>query len=97
MATANTSPADTGVIETLVRQWLAGRAHVRDLRVTLLNEGIVLEGRAATYYAKQLAQHVVVKVLGLPLGSNRIEVHSESKGAATGRHPVIEETSWRSS
>ena len=74
MATADTSPTDTGALDTLVRQWLAGRAHVRDLRVILLNEGLVLEGRTATYYAKQLAQHAAMAVTGLPLRANRIEV-----------------------
>ncbi len=44
MATANTPPPDTGALETLVRQGLAGRAHVRDLRVILLNEGIAWRG-----------------------------------------------------
>lgn len=74
MTTANPPPADTEPLEALVRQWLAGRVHVRDLRVVVLEDGVVLEGRAATYYAKQLAQHVVVKILGLPLRANRIEV-----------------------
>ncbi|MBX9622601.1 MAG: BON domain-containing protein [Gemmataceae bacterium] len=74
MATANTSPADTGALETLVRQWLAGRAHVHDLRVVVQERGLVLEGRAATFYAKQLAQHSAMLVTGLPLLANRIAV-----------------------
>lgn len=74
MTTANTLLDEDGQLETLVRERLAGRAHVRDLRVILLNEGLVLEGRAATYYAKQLAQHAAMVVTGLPLLANRIEV-----------------------
>ena len=74
MTTASTSPADTNSLEALVRQTLAGRAHVRDLRVVVLEDGVILEGWAATFYAKQLAQHVVTKVLGLSLRANRIEV-----------------------
>lgn len=74
MTTANAPPATTEPLEALVRRWLAGRAHVRDLRVVVLEDGVILEGRAATFYAKQLAQHAVTKVLGLPLRANRIEV-----------------------
>lgn len=74
MTTANTLLDEDGYLETLVRERLASRAHVRDLRVVVLEDGVVLEGRAATYYAKQLAQHVVTKVLGLSLRANRIEV-----------------------
>jgi osmotically-inducible protein OsmY len=77
MTTANTPPADTEPLETLVRQWLAGRAHVRDLRVIVQEHGVVLEGRAATYYAKQLAQHAAMVVTGLQLLANRIEVRGE--------------------
>lgn len=74
MTTTNTRPADTEPLETLVRQWLAGRAHVRDLRVVVMEQGVVLEGRATTFYAKQLAQHAVMVVSELPLRANRIEV-----------------------
>lgn len=45
---------------------LAGR--VRDLAVRVHGETIVLEGRCATYYTKQLAQHAALGVLdGEPL------------------------------
>jgi len=37
-------------------------------------EGLVLRGRAQTYYAKQLAQHAVVEAAGLPILANEIEV-----------------------
>ncbi len=74
MTTTNPPPANTEPLEALVRQWLAGRAHVRDLRVVLVEQGVVLEGRATTYYAKQLAQHAAMVVSGLPVLANRIEV-----------------------
>jgi hypothetical protein len=74
MTTANTLLDEDGYLETLVRERLAGRAHVRDLRVVVREQGLVLEGRAATFYAKQLAQHEAMLVTGLPLLANRIEV-----------------------
>lgn len=77
MTTANTPPAETEPLESLVRKWLAGRAHVYDIRVSVQEQGVVLEGRAASYYAKQLAQHAALVVSGLPLRANRIEVRGE--------------------
>ena len=77
MTTANTPPAETDSIEQLVRQWLAGRAHVHELRVIVEEEGVVLEGRTTSYYAKQLAQHAALAVSRLPLRANRIEVQGE--------------------
>jgi hypothetical protein len=74
MTSANTPPADTELLEARVRERLVGRAHVRELRVVILDQGIVLEGRTATFYAKQLAQHVAMEVTRLPLRANRIEV-----------------------
>jgi hypothetical protein len=74
MTTTNPPPADMEPLEALVREHLNGRAHVRDLRLVVRDGGIVLEGRATCYYAKQLAQHVAMAVTGLPLLANRIEV-----------------------
>jgi CheY-like chemotaxis protein len=54
---------------------LLGR-QVRDLRVQVLPGGLILHGRAASYHAKQLAQHAAMAVTDLPLIANRIEVTS---------------------
>jgi hypothetical protein len=55
-----------------IRALLRGR--VNDLRVLPSEGSVVLHGQASTYYAKQLAQHHVVKILGLPVLVNEIEV-----------------------
>jgi hypothetical protein len=47
---------------------------VRDLRVLVRRDGIVLQGRAPTYHAKQLAQHAAMELLSLPIVANDIEV-----------------------
>jgi len=52
----------------------AGR-HVHGLDVILLDHGLVLRGFASTYYAKQMAQHVAVRVSGLSVVANEIEVN----------------------
>ncbi len=52
---------------------LLGR-RVRDLRVEFDGHGLVLRGRAESYHAKQLAQHVAMAALGLPLSANQIVV-----------------------
>lgn len=83
MTTANPPPTDAESLEARVRRWLAGRAHVRDLRLVIRDGGLVLEGRAACYHAKQLAQHAAMTVSGLPLRANRIEV-DDGRGGGTG-------------
>src|SRR5581483_3885346 len=47
---------------------------VRDLRLLLKDNGLVLRGRARTYYAKQLAQHAVMRVTEQRIWANEIEV-----------------------
>jgi hypothetical protein len=48
--------------------------HFRGLRVHIGESGVVLEGRVSTYYAKQLAQHLVMRLTELPIAANEIEV-----------------------
>lgn len=74
MTTTTPPPADTEPLEACVRRRLAGRANVHGLRIVVRDGGLVLEGRATCYYAKQLAQHAAMAVTGLPLLANRIAV-----------------------
>jgi hypothetical protein len=53
---------------------LGGR--VSDLRLLLRDNGLVLQGRAQSYYVKQLAQEMVMKATKLPVLANEIEVLS---------------------
>ena len=59
-------------LETLIERRLGNR--VRDLRVVVRATGLILQGRAATYHAKQLAQHAAMEVTNLPILANDIEV-----------------------
>jgi hypothetical protein len=59
-------------LECLLQTRLGNR--IRDLRVHLLPSGLVLQGRAATYYAKQLAQHAAMELATTPILANDIEV-----------------------
>ena len=59
-------------LETHAQVRLNGR--VRDLRLVVRDQGLVLRGHAHTYYAKQLAQHAVMETSGLPIVANEIEV-----------------------
>jgi CheY-like chemotaxis protein len=54
---------------------LLGR-RVIGLHVEVRDGGLVLHGRAASYHAKQLAQHVAMAATDLPLVANRIDVIS---------------------
>jgi hypothetical protein len=69
-ANSHSSPADQAnerrrqlaiAIRQRIETRLAGR--VRDLGVRIKGDTIVLEGRCATYYTKQLAQHAALGVL----------------------------------
>jgi hypothetical protein len=40
----------------------------------VVHEGLVLRGRAQTFYTKQLAQHAVMRATALPILANEIEV-----------------------
>ena len=59
-------------LELLVQHRLGSR--VRDLRVLVRQDGIILQGRAGTYHAKQLAQHATMELTTLPILANDIEV-----------------------
>jgi hypothetical protein len=67
------TPSQLAELETHVQRRLKSR--VRDLRLSQRDTGLVLEGSAASYYVKQLAQHLVMKAIELPICANEIEVH----------------------
>jgi hypothetical protein len=54
-------------------QCLLGR-RLRNFRVVVRDEGIVLRGQTSTYYAKQLAQQAVLEATLLPIFANDIDV-----------------------
>jgi hypothetical protein len=59
-------------LESMLIRRLGNR--IRDLRVILLPEGLILQGRTATYHAKQIAQHVAMEVADLTILANEIIV-----------------------
>jgi hypothetical protein len=59
-------------LELRLQRRLIGRVH--DLRLLLKDRGLILRGKAATYYAKQIAQHEAMNASVLPLLANEIEV-----------------------
>ena len=54
-------------------QWRL-RGYVRELWLVFCADGVILRGRACSYYAKQLAQHAVQVTTELPILANEIEV-----------------------
>lgn len=74
MSSTVTTGLQADHLEALVQRQLTGRVSVRDLRVLVEDRGLVLRGRAATYYAKQIAQHAAMEATGLPILANEIEV-----------------------
>ena len=59
-------------VESMLVRRLGNR--VRDLRVIVLPAGLILQGRTATYHAKQIAQHAAMELANLPIIANEIEV-----------------------
>ena len=59
-------------VERLVRSRTGGM--IREFRVEVLNDTIVLTGRTATYYTKQLATHAALGLLKDATLNNDIEV-----------------------
>jgi hypothetical protein len=68
----NKVDAQIDEIETHIQSHLNGR--VRDFHLVLRSQGLVLQGHAHTYHAKQLAQHAVSTATNLPILANEIEV-----------------------
>jgi hypothetical protein len=58
--------------ETLLKQRFGTR--VVGLRVLIHEAGVALQGVVYSYYDKQLVQHGAMRILGLPIVANEIEV-----------------------
>jgi hypothetical protein len=65
-------PDEIDRLEAYVRDQLIGR--VIDLRLLLRDNGLVLQGSSRSYFAKQLAQHLVMEVTTTRLLANEIQV-----------------------
>ena len=70
-------------LEAHVQCRLNGR--LRDFRLLISEDGLVLQGRASTFYAKQLALHAVMRTTGLPILANEIEVCLSARGPNTSK------------
>lgn len=69
------NPTRTAEIEQLESHVQSGlNGQVMNFHLVLLGTGLVLQGHARTYYAKQLAQHAVLQAIDLPIAANEIEV-----------------------
>jgi hypothetical protein len=56
------------------------RGRVCGIRVLLREGGVILQGRALNYHAKQLGQHIAMNELRLAVVANEIEVRSGLAG-----------------
>lgn len=67
-------PSEIDRLETAVRHRLSGR--LRNFRLLMLAEGLILYGEPHTFHAKQLAQHAIMDATELPIVANEIVVIS---------------------
>jgi hypothetical protein len=63
---------DLELLELRVQHKLHGR--IASFQLNWHHKGIVLRGFARTYYAKQLAQHVVMTETDIQIAANEIQV-----------------------
>jgi hypothetical protein len=61
-------------VEASLARRISGR--IRELRVHIRADGLVIQGFARTWYAKQLAQHAASEMTGLRIIANEIVVAS---------------------
>ena len=66
---------DIGVMERRIQGHLCGR--VLDFRLTRNAGGLILQGEAPSYHAKQLAQHAVMQATLVPILANQIQVRCD--------------------
>jgi len=59
-------------LEESVRSRLNGR--VQCFQLLVVSNGIILRGKARSYHAKQLAQHLVMQACSLQILANEVEV-----------------------
>jgi hypothetical protein len=69
------APMTADMVEELRTQvWQRSSGRVRDFRLLVRGRGLVLQGHAPSYYAKQLVQHAIMEATSLPILANEIEV-----------------------
>jgi hypothetical protein len=71
-STTSATLPSTAELEETVKVRLNGR--VRGFRLLMETEGLILRGKTRTYYAKQLAQQMVMSITTLRIQANEIEV-----------------------
>ena len=64
--------ASNDLLVAAVRRRLNGQ--LRNFGVRVQDGGLTLQGCATTFYAKQLAQHIVMECSEMPIRANEIEV-----------------------
>ena len=69
---ANLPADEIARLEIQVQSRLSGQ--IRNFHVLVRDDGLVLQGHTRRYYAKQLAQHLLIEATGLPVQANQIEV-----------------------
>ncbi len=65
------------VAELELRLGLEFKGRIHGFRLVIRELGLVLQGRTQTFYVKQLAQHAVMRAVGLPIVANDIVVIQE--------------------
>ncbi len=70
--TRRTTPAEVRQIAEMIGRKFNGR--LENFTILATPGGLILNGRAPTYYMKQVAQHAVMELTCLPIVANKVEV-----------------------
>ena len=65
-------------LEVHLQRLLTG--YVNSFRLELRDHGLVLRGYSRTYYAKLVAQEMVMATIALPIRANEIDVSANKRG-----------------
>ena len=65
---------DDELAELEARVHSRASGQIRDLRLSLHDDGVVLRGRTRSYHAKQMAQQAILEATRRPIRANEIEV-----------------------
>ena len=77
MATTGSTSGPEAAVRRAAAEILAGhRGHLREPRIEVVEGGVIIRGRAVSFYGKQIAFHEVIRRCGQPVLANEVEVQA---------------------
>jgi hypothetical protein len=75
MGTVGSASGPEAVVRRAAADVLARyRGHLHELRIEVVEGGVIIRGRAVSFYGKQIAFHEVIRRVGQVVLANEVEV-----------------------